>query len=302
LGSVVDDFKHTVKIRLSAWSDGIHDATASCFKPSCRATANTPFSLPAAQATGILTVMKTIWKRMLCLALALLLTTAAAIAGDGTKIRVLVVTGGHDFEAPQFFKLFQENTNITFKAVEHPKAHEYFEPAHTNEYDVVVLYDHWQPISPEAKSNFAALIQNGKGLVVMHHSLVNYQQWPEYEQIIGGKYHLTPWKENGIEKPGSTYKHDVDFTVKVAPHPVTRGLSDFRIHDETYGFTSTTASITPILTTDEPTSGKIIGWTKTYGKARVFCFALGHDHLAYENPALQQILRQAIDWTSGRIN
>lgn len=246
--------------------------------------------------------MRTFWKLIFGLVAALLLTDAPASAADAAKTRVLVVTGGHEFERPQFFKLFQDNTNITFKAVEHPGAHEYFKPEHAGEYDVVVLYDMWQPITPEAQSNFVALIRNGKGLVAMHHCLAGYQNWPEYETIIGGKYHEGKWKDGSVEKPGSTYKHDNDFTVKAAAHPVTRGLVDFRIHDETYKGFTVEPSVTPLLTTDEPTSGPIIGWAKTYGKARVFYFALGHDHQAYENPALQTILRQAIEWTARRAN
>ena len=39
------------------------------------------------------------------------------------KIRVLVVTGGHAFEKEPFFKLFQDNPDITYQAVEHPNAH-----------------------------------------------------------------------------------------------------------------------------------------------------------------------------------
>ncbi len=39
------------------------------------------------------------------------------------KIRVLLVTGGHPFEKEPFFKLFQDNPDITYQAVEHPDAH-----------------------------------------------------------------------------------------------------------------------------------------------------------------------------------
>ena len=60
--------------------------------------------------------------------LLLLLTTIFASAAEPSKdspdkIRVLVVTGGHDFEKEPFFKLFKENPEITYQAVEHPNAH-----------------------------------------------------------------------------------------------------------------------------------------------------------------------------------
>ncbi len=56
--------------------------------------------------------------------------------------------------------------------------------------DVLVLYDMWQPITDEAKSDFVARLKEGKGLVALHHCLASYQQWPEYAKIIGGQYHL----------------------------------------------------------------------------------------------------------------
>jgi len=56
--------------------------------------------------------------------------------------------------------------------------------------------------------------------------------------------------------------------------------------------------VTPLLTTDEPTSTKTIGWAHTYGKSRVAYLELGHDHLAYENPSYQRLLAQAIRWTA----
>jgi type 1 glutamine amidotransferase len=216
-----------------------------------------------------------------------------------TKIRVLVITGGHDFEREPFFKMFQDNAHITFQAVEHPKAHEYLRPEASAKYDVVVLYDLWPKISEEAKADFINLLNAGKGLVALHHCLASYQDWPEYEKIIGGKYFLEKHQENGVEKPGSTYQHGVKFNVHVADpkHAVTRGLSDFDVVDETYGLFKVLPGVKPLLTTTETTSGKTIGWVHSYGKARVAYIELGHDHVTYENPNYRRLLDQAIQWT-----
>ena len=143
------------------------------------------------------------------LALVFLNLTAAANAAEtaaAPKTRVLVITGGHDFEAPQFFKLFADNPQITFQAVTQPKAQEFFAPEAAKAYDVIVLYDLWPTISDAAKSNLVALLQQGKGLVALHHCLASYPDWAEYAKIIGGKYYLKKTLVNGVEKPGSTYK------------------------------------------------------------------------------------------------
>ncbi len=225
-----------------------------------------------------------------------------AAAAEAGKVRVLLITGGHGFEREPFFKVFQENPDITFAASEEPQAQARWKADAASQYDVIVLYDMWQPISNEAKADFLARLKEGKGLVALHHCLASYQSWPEYAQVIGGKYRLEKTVENGGEKPGSTYRHDVDFTVRLADqrHPVTRGLKDFAIHDETYGGFDVSPQSHVLLTTDAPTSGPAIGWAKTYGKARVVYLQLGHDHQAYENPNYRRLVAQAIRWVARR--
>jgi len=218
------------------------------------------------------------------------------------KTRVLVVAGGHDFETNQFDQIFKDNPAITFQAVSHPDAHAWLKPDKAGSWDVLVFYDMWSKITEEAKADFTARLQEGKGLVSLHHSLANYPEWDEYAKIIGGKYHLQKHVLGGVEKPASTYKHDVDFKVRVADsaHPVTRGLKDFDIHDETYGLFEVKPSSHSLLKTDEATSGPVIAWTNEYGKARVVYLQLGHDHLAYENPNYRRLVAQAIAWVARR--
>lgn len=222
--------------------------------------------------------------------------------GDEAKIRVVVVTGGHDFEREPFLKLFKDNPDITFKAVEHPNFHALLKADAAKDYDVLVFYDMYQPISEEAKADFLARLKEGKGLVVLHHAIADHQKWPEYAKIIGARYYLEKTVVDGVEKARSQYQHDVDIKVQVADkqHPVTKGVNDFVIHDETYKLFDVADSVHPLLTTDEPLSNKVIGWAKTYEGARVIYVQLGHDHFAYENPNFVRLLRQAIQWTAKR--
>ena len=228
--------------------------------------------------------------------------TPSSRAAEAGRIRILLVTGGHDYETNQFFKLFQDLPGLTVLSEAHPKAHAWWKADAASQYDVLVFYDMWQEISGEAKASLVARLKEGKGLVALHHCLGSYQQWPEYTKIIGGKYHLAKHVENGVEKPGSTYKHDVDFQVQVAKpdHPVTRGLKGFAIHDETYGGFEVRPEVQALLTTEEPTSTHTIAWAKTYEAARVVYVQLGHDHVAYENPNYRRLVAQAIRWAAKR--
>ena len=235
--------------------------------------------------------------------LLLSLGTAAEPSKDSPgKIRVLLVTGGHDFEKDAFFKLFKDNSDITYEAFEHPNAHARLRPDTAKQYDMLVLYDMWQPITEEAKTDFLQWLKEGKGLVVLHHAIANYQQWPEYAKIIGARYYLQKTTVDGVEKLRSAYKHDMHFKVHVADtnHPVTRGIQDYDLHDETYKWFDVAKESHALLTTQEPESNDVIGWCKTYETARIVYFQSGHDHFAYENPNYQRLLKQAIRWTGRR--
>ncbi len=237
---------------------------------------------------------------LVCLGSLLPVAGADTVPSNAAGIRVMLIYGGHDFETNQFLKVFRDNPEITLATAEYPAAEAWFEPARARDYDVLVFYDMWQKLSPGGKSNLVALIQGGKPLVAMHHTLAASQSWDEYANIIGGKYHETKWRKNGVEQPKSTYQHDVDFTVHIADreHPVTQGIQDFTIHDETYGGFDVHPDSHVLLTVNAPTSGRDIAWTKTYGTARVIYLQLGHDHQAFENANYQRLVRQAIRWVA----
>ena len=245
------------------------------------------------------------WVAAVC-ALLLVFVLAGCASGSGEKpagkIRVLVVTGGHDFEREPFFKLFKDNPDISYQAAEHPNAHALLTAEAAKQWDVLVLYDMHQQITQEAKADFVARLKEGKGLVVLHHAIADYQAWPEYTAIIGAHYYLAATNIAGVAKPRSAYKHGMDFTIHIADprHPVTRGVKDYETHDETYKWFDVSEQCHPLLTTDEPESNKVIAWAKTYKGARVVYIQSGHDHFAYENPNYQQIVRQAIRWTAKR--
>lgn len=246
--------------------------------------------------------MKTLRSLVMVLSLGLIILLPTWSGHAAEKIRVLVVTGGHDFEREPFFQMFKDNTEITFQTAEHPQAQAWFKPDAATKYDVLVFYDMYQPIADEAKANLVSRLKEGKGLVALHHCLGSYQDWDEYTKIIGGKYHLKERVVNGTKMPGSTYKHDVQFRVHVADsnHPVTRGVKDFDILDETYGGLEVRPGVQTLLTTEEATSSPKVGWAHTYEGTRVVTLQLGHDHKAYENPSFRRLLTQAIRWTAKR--
>jgi len=86
--------------------------------------------------------------------------------------------------------------------------------------------------------------------------------------------------------------------VKAKRHPITRGMKDFVIHDETYKGVWHAPDNHVLLTCDHSTSDEQVGWTRTYKRARICTIQLGHDGKAYTNPNCGKLISRAILWAA----
>jgi type 1 glutamine amidotransferase len=228
---------------------------------------------------------------------------ATGLSAEPDKIRVLLLTGGHDYEREPYLQVYRDNPDITLTHLEHAKGTaDAWDRADLTACDVVVLYDMPRSITPAQQARFMELFARGTGLVVTHHALVSYQGWPEYERIIGGRWIEKPEKGGDPAVKPSGYRHDVDIPVGVADkaHPVTAGLRDFTIHDEIYWDFRVGADVTPLLTTTHPDSGNPLAWVRTEGKSRVAYLLLGHGPSAYGDANYRRLLANAIRWAARR--
>jgi type 1 glutamine amidotransferase len=219
------------------------------------------------------------------------------------RLKVVVVTGGHGFEHAPFFEMFGKMDTIEYVEAEQKDHSELFEDTSGWDYDVIVFYNMTQNISPKRRKNFIKLLSRGVGVVALHHTMGAYQQWPEFKKIIGTKYYLNETVEDGVTHGKGSFKHDLDIRVHLANkrHPITKGLGDFTIHDETYKNCWFDEKNRVLLTTDHPTSDKTIGWVRRYRKAKVCTIQLGHDSKAYANSDYRQLVERAILWTAGKL-
>jgi hypothetical protein len=209
-------------------------------------------------------------------------------------VRVLLVSGGHDHQA-SFYQVFEGMRDIRVNVDPHPAA---FRGDLTKRYDVVVVYDMIQELPEAHKKNLRAYLESGKGFVVLHHALANFQDWEWWwKEVVGARYVLK--EEPGY--PASTYLHDVEMTVTPATdHPIVKGLPQMRIHDETYKQVWRAPGLEALVTADHPTSDRAVAWIGPYQKSRVAVIQLGHGREAHENPWYRRLVRQAILWSAGR--
>jgi type 1 glutamine amidotransferase len=227
--------------------------------------------------------------------------TSAVKSDENKPIRLLVITGNHSYNKETFNAMFASLGNtITYQTAEFPAAYDMFLPENRSKYDVLVFYHMWQKITDEQKAIFADCIRQGKPVVALHHSICAFDDWEEYWHIIGGKYFHKPTIVDGKEYPACSYIHDLHFTANVVDkkNPVTKGVNDFELFDETYKGYWVEPGVKPLLTTTDTTSTPVIGWTKIYGKGRIVTLQSGHDSPTFQNPNFRQLLKQSVEWVS----
>jgi type 1 glutamine amidotransferase len=218
------------------------------------------------------------------------------------ELKILLTYGGHGFQEEPFFAMFDALPGISYTKAPLPQDAGLLKPGLEAEYDAIVMYDMVSKFSPEQQQAFVALLNKGIGVVSLHHNLGAHRDWDEFAKIIGGKFVFADCQLEGEAYTKSTWSHGEQLKVQIADpdHPVTRGIEPFEIHDESYGGYYTASDVHVLLTTDHPKNDPELAWTTRYGNSRVLYLMLGHDRLAWQNPAFPKILLQGIRWAAGQ--
>jgi type 1 glutamine amidotransferase len=227
---------------------------------------------------------------------AVVLPTSLVPSGPAAKaIKGLLITGGHDHEAA-FYMLFNDHKDIDWLPVD--TAANAFKKDIRGKYDVIIMYDFTRDLDDTCKKNLRDFVESGKGVVVLHHALLNYQTWKWWsEDVVGGRYRL----QREGDRPSSSVKNDQQIYVSPAgSHPVLKGIGPFHITDEAYKNLYMSPRIKPLLTTDNPTSDTNLAWIGPCETSRVIAIQLGHGHSAFGHPAYRALVHNAVVWASGK--
>lgn len=212
---------------------------------------------------------------------------------DLTRVRTLVIAGGHEHET-SFYSLFDDMGRVAVASSDTAFQHDI-----RDRYDVLVLYDFTRDLDEGRRKNLRAFVEAGKGVVVLHHALLDHQTWPWwYDEVVGGHYRLGPEGND----PASVAREGRELSVTPAePHPITAGIGPFRILDETYQRMRLSPRNRPLLTTDHPESDRLLAWVGPCATSRVVAIQLGHGPSAFGNPSYRALVHNAILWAAGRL-
>ena len=273
--------------------------------------------------------------------------------GGYGPIRVLFISSYHPFDKQNLFWMLDDfGKDITWCHIEHPAAERFFDPAIADDFDVFLFYDAfagrkftgmrnfmgherpdytYPPPSAKLQADLKKLLQNGdKGFVMFHHALASWcHSWPAgvngsnaYVEMMGGAADWgTPLKNiRGKDYPVSGFRQGTEqhITVVDKNHPVTAGVDDFDIVDETYLCPIFEDSVHPLLrssfhpTVDKfamapnashcgaghPPGSNLTGWYKAAERTPLVYIQHGHDNNAWSNPHFRRLMLNAIKWAA----
>jgi type 1 glutamine amidotransferase len=158
------------------------------------------------------------------------------------------------------------------------------------------------PIDEQQKNDLLKFVRDdGKGIVAAHTALTAFDTWPEFGELLGGRYDGHPWGQAA----GTIINEGADF-------PATRHFpATFPFNDEFYQakeFSRTksrvllrldVAKMPPNAENHSKDGDLPLVWAKNYGKGRIFYSSFGHDNSVWDNRDIAQMYFEAIKWALG---
>src|SRR6476646_8474581 len=164
--------------------------------------------------------------------------------------------------------------------------------------DAVFFLGHREvPLEPAQRTELAAFVRDeGKGFVAAHTALGAFESWPEFGELLGGRYDDHPWNVAS----GTIVNEDPTF-------PATKHFpASFPFVDEFYQTKEFSRDKVRVLlrldVSKMPPNPRLrrtdgdfpLAWAKTYGKGRVFYSSLGHATETWDNRDVAQMYFEAI--------
>lgn len=158
-------------------------------------------------------------------------------------------------------------------------------------------------LTTRQKANLLSFVKDdGKGFVGAHTATTAFFSWPEFGDLIGGRFDNHPW---GI----------TDARV-IVEDPAFPGMDAFKtgmvVKDEHYEMSAFSRGAVRVLARLDPSSLDLknpqvhrtdgdfpIAWARSYGKGRVFCSTFGHATEYWDLPHIQQMYFGAMKWALG---
>ncbi len=159
------------------------------------------------------------------------------------------------------------------------------------------------------RKTLLAWVEAGGGIVATHFAIAANRQWPEFAELLGGKFIGHPWNE------------EIGIDVEEPEHPLVAafGGKPFRLADEIYQYgkpydrrklrvlmsvdvSRTNMGVKWIRWDQRSDYDFALTWVKPHGKGRVFYTSFGHRADLYWNSQVLQFYLDAIQFAAGDLD
>ena len=205
------------------------------------------------------------------------------------KIKALVLVCGefHDFArgGDALVEFLKATGEIEVTMTEERSV---LESTSLNSYDLCIFYTQGGKLTDEQLTGLLNFVRSGKGFVGIHCASDSFKENEEYIEMLGGMF-----IDHGP-------RHEFTVNIEDKEHPITKGISDFRIADELYVDKHDPTKLHILMTAQWAGKAEPMAWTKTYRKGKVFYLALGHDLEAILNENFQRLVIQGVHWVTAK--
>ena len=212
-----------------------------------------------------------------------------------SKAKVLLLVGGAQYhDQPEHREALSSMLGPKFDLTMAGYPDRVLTPENLSQYDVIADYTSWWEPS---RAQYLALLKaviGGKGFACLHPATGTFMNSSGYHDMVGASFiYHDPNKVFAVQF--GEKKHFGTGEMTLEKHPIVEGIEDFEVQDELFVVQGDMTKW-HILARAE---GHPVVWTKKYGKGRVYCNALGHDYRALNNPGIQALYIQGIEWAAG---
>jgi hypothetical protein len=166
--------------------------------------------------------------------------------------------------------------------------------------DAIFFMGHREvPLDDSQKAELLQFVKDGHGFVAAHVALTAFESWPEFGEMLGGRFDQHP-----IVGAGTVVNEDPSF-------PATKHFpASFPFNDEFYQPKDLSRDKVDVLLrldlANVPANPALhlngdypLAWAKMYGKGRVFYGSFAHAAETWDLRSVQQMYFEAMRWALG---
>ncbi len=235
-------------------------------------------------------------RQLYALAALAILVSPLVHADEDRPLRVLMTVGGVGYHT-SIVRNLQANEGIDLTVRDVDDDGRVFTSDALADIDAVLMYHRDNVAEPEEREALLDFLENGGGVVVLHHAIANYVDWETWWQDhVGGLYVFNG--HEGLE-PSRYFYGFSGVAVPTGPHPVTERIgSRWPYADESYERLWVSPDVTVLLRTNAVGSDEALAWIGPSESERVVFIQPGHFEHILSDAKFLMLVEDALRWTA----